>query len=349
MAKVKPAPQRNLGNELSNINSQAASTLAARNPKLLEALLSNLSSTSSGMTTAREGEMNSLAAWLGKDKSLKAANQTVQQATRTATAPTPLAGQLDSTASTALSDPTAGNRVLQNLAATSGPSQLLQTMTSQAQSGLADNGQLTPEEERLAVQGGRASMAARGLNGGSGAVLEDVLNRQQYVQDRQDRERQYAATAEGLGQSSRQNDLGVANTLQGAIDAGRTMALNVNAQDMTRTQQNLAATTAGANYRLQTDPRQIAYGTPSMVPGATATSAGIVNEADVYPQILSYGSDLNNTNTNMLESRYLNAQNAQYANQAGQQQLAASKQAAGASTTSAAIAGGVVVAAAAAV
>lgn len=344
----KPAPVRNLGNELATINGQAGDALATRNPALLASTTGNLGALSGAMTDARGNEITSNRKLLGGIKALKVSNRQVQQATDRATAPTVLGSLLDSTAATALTNPTAGNEVLNNLVKTSGPSKLLSTMTDQATAGLNDNGALTPEEDRLATQGARASMASRGLNGGSPAVLADVMGRTEYVNARVDRERAYAAGTEQLGQSSRAGDLGVASTVQGAIDSGRTLGLNVNAQDLSKKQMDLGAETAAADYRLKTNPGVIAYNTPSMVPAASSVAAQTTAQADVYPQILSYGSDLNNTNTNMLESRYINAQNAQYATAAGNQTAASAKQASDSTTTSAAIAGGVVVAAAAA-
>jgi hypothetical protein len=75
---------------------------------------------------------------------------------------------------------------------------LLNTMISGAQNDLNAGTGLTPEAQAYAEQAARRAMAARGLTGNQ-AIQQEVLNTYQMGQARQDRARQYAGAAYGLG------------------------------------------------------------------------------------------------------------------------------------------------------
>jgi hypothetical protein len=308
-----PAP-RNGNQEINNAGSLASSLYGSRNGQLSGGTVGDFGSYLSALTSGRTGEMGTYTQWLRKNApALRTANQYVQNAAGMATAPTALSGALDSSAATALSNPTAGNTTLNNLVSTAGPSPVLSTMQTQALSGLNDNGQLTPEEARLAVQGGRAAAAATGMEMGSGASLSDVLNRAQYVQARQDRARGYAGETQQLTEASRNQDLGVAGMVQGATDAGRQFAQGVNAQDLTKQARNFDVSQQAANFRLQTNPALMAYNTTSMAPTALSAAGATSAQADVFPQVLAASQGVNDFNANAQWSQYMNSLNRYYA------------------------------------
>ena len=81
-----------------------------------------------------------------------------------------------------------------------GSAGLLNTMTEQAQAGLAAGRTLTPEMQTLAQQASRAAMSARGLTGNQ-AVAQEVLNSYRLGTERENQARQYATGVYGLGAS----------------------------------------------------------------------------------------------------------------------------------------------------
>lgn len=309
---------RNNAREIGDASAIAASLFGTRSPQLTGATTSSLTAYLNALKSGRAGEMNANAKWLRTHgQALKTAQRSVRAAAGQATAPTALSGALERSGARALSDPTAGNVALNDAIASRGPSQLLTTMTGQAQAGLEDNGALTPEEERLAVQGGRAAMASRGLALGSGAALSEVLNRTQYVQQRQDRARAFAGGVEQLGQSSRGQDIALSGVVQGAIEGGRNFALGSNAQAMAKQAQDYGINRDAAGFRLATNPALMAYNTTSMAPTALSAAMGTTGQADVYPQVLNYSANVNDFNANAEWTQYMNALNRYYASRYG--------------------------------
>ena len=75
---------------------------------------------------------------------------------------------------------------------------LLNSMIGSAQGDLNAGTSLTPEAQDYAAQAARRAMAARGLTGNQ-AIQQEVLNTYQMGQARQDRARQFAGAAYGLG------------------------------------------------------------------------------------------------------------------------------------------------------
>jgi hypothetical protein len=70
---------------------------------------------------------------------------------------------------------------------------LYSSMMQSAQGDIAAGRNLTPEMERMGQQAARAAMAARGLQGGNQAIMQEVLNNYNIANAREDRARQFAA------------------------------------------------------------------------------------------------------------------------------------------------------------
>jgi len=316
LKKPKPPALRDAGKEYSDLFSQWGSQFPGRNDTLLGATTGNfdslLASLRSGVAGERGGNIN----FLKNRTPLLKANREVQQATREATAPTALQGQLDTEGARALSDPLGGNIVLGHLTSSMGPSDLLKTLTTQAHDELGRNGALSPEEEMQARQGARAAYAAQGFSLGSPTATAEILNRSNFVKARQDRARTFATSTEQLGQGSRGQDIALGGLAQDAINSGRTFALGVNAGDLDKQKFDLGAKASAAQWRLSTSPGMIAYQTASMAPQALQLGMTSTQMADVLPQMMNYSEDLNNTNFNALESRYRGDVNRYYAQQA---------------------------------
>lgn len=105
----------------------------------------------------------------------------------------------------ALSD-TAVTRSLMDL----GPSRIETEMERQAYGDLLQGQNLSPQENRDAVQAARAGMSARGLATGSPAVIAEVLNRDTFARGREAQRRGFAATVEGMRRSRAAGDLQMA-------------------------------------------------------------------------------------------------------------------------------------------
>ena len=151
---------------------------------------------------------------------------------------------------------------------------------------------LSPEEERMAQQSGRAGYAARGMAVGQGSALAEVLNRDSLATARQSQRQAFAGTVNQAETQNRLARLGAAGNLLG-------QAANVY-QGQGQGQMGVAQGWIGI------DPYQRALG--SSLPGqAMGTSAAMVGNA--FGQSMQYGQDLINTNFNAAWSDYLNNQN----------------------------------------
>lgn len=169
---------------------------------------------------------------------------------------------------------------------------------------------LSPEEERMAQQSGRAGYAARGMAVGQGSALAEVLNRDSLATARQSQRQAFAGTVNQAETQNRLSRLGMAGNLLG-------QAATVY-QGQGQGQMGLAQGWTSI------DPYQRALG--SSLPGqAMGTSAAMVGNA--FGQSMQYGQDLYNTNFNAGWSNYLNNQNEATAMRMGQMQAGAAKSA----------------------
>jgi len=186
---------------------------------------------------------------------------------------------------------------------------------------------LSPEEERMAQQSGRAGYAARGMAVGQGSALAEVLNRDSLATARQDQRRAFAGTVNQAETQNRLSRLGMAGNLLGQSAS-------------TYAQQGQGQLGVAQGY-IGVDPYQRALG--SSLPGqAMGASSAMVGNA--FGQTMQYGQDLNNTNYNAAWSNYLNNQNQATAMQMGQMQAGAAKSAGNSAMTGAAIgAGGAII------
>ena len=89
---------------------------------------------------------------------------------------------------------------------------LYSTMAQQAQQGLAQGTELSPQEQRLSQQSARAAMAARGMQQGNQGIAAEVLNSYNLGQARQNQNRHYAGGVYGIGQSNAQNAMSMYGT-----------------------------------------------------------------------------------------------------------------------------------------
>lgn len=81
---------------------------------------------------------------------------------------------------------------------------ILNTLNSQANAGLASNGQLSAQDERAVLQGTRRGFSDRGTVMGNQALGAELLNRDAAVRARQQQAQQFATGVQGLNQG--QND-----------------------------------------------------------------------------------------------------------------------------------------------
>jgi hypothetical protein len=98
----------------------------------------------------------------------------------------------------------------EELLAASQPNQIEAMLQRQAQDELALGRSLSPEQERAAQQSARAAFAARGLGASAGSSAAEILNRDQFAQQRLDQRRQFALGANQLDLARRQRRLGLA-------------------------------------------------------------------------------------------------------------------------------------------
>lgn len=94
-----------------------------------------------------------------------------------------------------------------------GPSAIESELNSQALGDLRLGGQLSAEDERLAQQTARGAFAARGLNQSNVSAVAEVLNRQQFADQRLGERRAFATGVEGMTQGREEADRGFASTV----------------------------------------------------------------------------------------------------------------------------------------
>ena len=338
--KPKPPALRNLSSELGSIGQYSTAAFNERSPALLTSATRGTNQLARTATNARQRELSTLQNWafqnvsptsqavrgeydaittrLGAPSALEGI-MTNSAAQALENVPSALEGIMINSATQALQNPTAGNRVLGALEteAMGGDSEILRNLQSQALSDLNLGRSLSPEQEMQAQQAARAGFAARGMGVGQPAAAAEILNRDAFATQRQDQRRGFGMNVENLGNQSKQFRLGVSGQTQNAINSGRQFALGTNAQTLQREGMRAEAATRTADFNFRSSPAMIALSQQSMVPQAMSTASQLTSQADVYPQLLQYGSDYYNTNFNARESRYLSDMNRFYAGQYG--------------------------------
>jgi len=314
MAKPKKPDLQEYGANVGEIDEQALRTFLQRNPQLLEAVGGNFESLLGTLTGGRQGEIQSNKDFIQKNiPGARRTGQRINRLARRLTKTTDLDRQIVGEGSRALSDPLAGNSTLQALQTQSGPSALLGQLTTDASAELGRGGELSAEEVRASQQAARSGAEARGMVLGAPAATAEVLSRQSFREGRQDRSRSYAAGVEGLGQSSRGQDIQIGGLTQDAIEGGRRFGLAAGEYDTRRRGAQVDARSRAMMNKLSLSPGMMALGMPSQTGAALGAGQQIAAGADVYPQLLQYGADVNSTNFNAEESRYRNDLNRYYA------------------------------------
>lgn len=95
---------------------------------------------------------------------------------------------------------------------TLGPSRIETEMERQAYNDLLAGRDLSPQENRDAIQSARAAMSARGLATGNSGVMAEVLNRDTFARAREAQRRGFAAGVEGMRRSRAQGDMALAQS-----------------------------------------------------------------------------------------------------------------------------------------
>ena len=319
--KPRPPALRNGRNELGAISSAASAAYNERLPALQAGLTLGTQTNANTATQARIRELGQLQRYIQGNISptTDAVRSEYGAITDRLGRSNALENQMRGTASTALNAPTASNPVLGALSqeALAGDSQILRTLQGQALDDLALGRSLSPEQEMQAQQAARAAYASRGMATGSPAATAEVLNRDAFATQRQDARRGFGINVENLGNQSKGFRLGVGGLYQGALDSGRNFALGTNSQTLQREGMRADAATRQAGFNWMSSPGVMALQQQSMVPMSMQAALQTNQQADVYPQTLGYMQDVNNTNFNGQESRYLGDLNRYYAQKYG--------------------------------
>jgi hypothetical protein len=187
-------------------------------------------------------------------------------------------------------------------------SPILSQLNNQAMGDLSLGRSLSPEEEMIARQQALAGAASRGMSNGAGALAGEVLNRNQFANQRQNERRTFASGVEQLGQAN--------------STANRGYAMNADLAELERQKQMANTTYYNANLQMRGDPAYMAseiagnYFTPSLTASQNNTNS-----------LLNYGSDLYNTNFNAQQSNYNAFLNYLAANEGNQMTAASSRDA----------------------
>ena len=94
-----------------------------------------------------------------------------------------------------------------------GPSAIEGELSNQALSDLRLGGSLSAEDQRMAQQAARSAFASRGLNQSNISAVGEVLNRQQYSDQRLNERRAFAGGVENMVQGREQGDRAFASTV----------------------------------------------------------------------------------------------------------------------------------------
>jgi hypothetical protein len=170
---------------------------------------------------------------------------------------------------------TASLNKLSDVANNAGPDLLMQRLQQSAADNLTANGELTPDDQRMATQAARAGFAARGMQFSNPAVLAELENNTNLRQQRLAQATQTASGVESLAQNGQ-------NSLRSFLAS-------------------LPAIYAGASL----DPFQAILGRGVVAPGLASSTLGTAGNsiagagpAAEFNPFNSYASDLYNTNYN---------------------------------------------------
>lgn len=92
-----------------------------------------------------------------------------------------------------------------------GPSRIETELERQAYTDLMAGGDLTPEEQRQAIQSARAGYSARGMATGNAATIAEVMNRDQFARGRQQQRQGTAMGVDALRRQRMMGDIQIAN------------------------------------------------------------------------------------------------------------------------------------------
>jgi hypothetical protein len=186
-----------------------------------------------------------------------------------------------------------------------GTSALGQDLGTMAREQLALGTSVSPMEARDAQQSAREGWGARGLINSTGAVAEEVLNRNQLGNQRLMQRQAFAQNAYGQEQSAgaQRNSLG----------------LNLASLDYGRAQNNFGNQLTATNARLQTQFDPMSFGNSSnaglntnIFGQGSSFSSGAQGNAYVqnaYQPFNQYSNDVYNTNMNAANARVISAGN----------------------------------------
>lgn len=217
----------------------------------------------------------------------------------------PLLGQLNADAGAGY-QPDAVAQRLSSSALGAGPSALRTELERQALGDLQLGRFLSPAQQRDAEQAARQAYADRGLAFSPGAIGAEILNRDQYATAREAQRRGFAADTQGLAQREDESIfnrlLGAEQSSQAGLGAFRNFALGVqgaNAQQDAGRRGFVLGATQTAQAALNPVLGMFSQRTPvSPGAGAQILGAGTSAAQQGMQPLMSYGSDLFNTNFN---------------------------------------------------
>lgn len=197
----------------------------------------------------------------------------------------------------------------------SAPTTIEAELRRQAEGDLALGRQLSPEEQRDAVQSARAAMQARGLATGQGSVAAEILNRDAAAQARESARRNFAAST---------NQMVEGNIMARRDQAAQQAALGSNVLGNSASLSNMSANLglAGGQALIGIDPVARAID-PGLKMGGGIQSTGAQMIGNTYVNSARLAGDVAGFNANMLDSRYNSYQNNQAALQSARMQAGA--------------------------
>ena len=182
------------------------------------------------------------------------------------------------------------NRTNTAAGTTGQPSDIQTMLEQQAREGLALGGQLSPEDIRRSQQAAREAWSARGLVNSTGAVADEVLNRDALARQRLAERQALASAVDQQGFSQRQQGFGnqIQNSLlqmQGAFNPFQTIT-------------SANTTNQGSNQQLF-----------SQGAGFSSGAFGNQNVNQLVNPFSPYAQDVFNSNFNAGNARYISAGN----------------------------------------
>ena len=214
-------------------------------------------------------------------------------------------------------------------------------LTRQAEGDLALGRSLSPEQIRESQQSTRAAYGARGLGTSAGAGTAEVLNRDRYATARESQRRDFASGVEGMSQDRIRAARGFATDVQGQELARETGNVD---RDLDVSKTNAATRMATRSYNagvrsstyqqgIDNEYRQAGALFDAYDPQRVMGGVGTPDINGISGSVMQYGMEVNDWNSNALESRYLNKQNNEIALKTGRMQAGAAGDAADAAVT----------------